>query len=114
MAPVPPVARAAQTITEIFMGDCNGSISDGATTVIKGLLHRGILVAELRSLNQIWGRTANVCVSKPETGALQGWQRAEEAYRTRDELVSEVSRTRRTSVWSASRMAAARSPMRCF
>jgi dienelactone hydrolase len=68
----------------IFMGGCDGSVSDGAKVVIKSLVDRGVLVAELKSL-RIWGRSANACTG--EKGALEGWQRAEEAYRARDELV---------------------------
>lgn len=78
-----PTARPKNLPLVIYMSGCNGTPTDGARTIIDELVRRSVAVAELESLS-MWGRFYDACTTND---GLTGAQRAEEAYRTRDELV---------------------------
>lgn len=66
----------------ILMGGCDGSLSHGARELLSLLLKNGVLVAELQSITSKRGPS---CGFVP---TVNGRQRSEEAYKTRDVLVA--------------------------
>lgn len=80
-----PDKQLASRPAVIYLSGCDGSVSSGGRTIIKKLVARGVLVAELQSLgtgSRFW---QNACTAKGNF--LTGSQRSEEAYRAKDALV---------------------------
>lgn len=77
-----PEAQTSSKPAVIFIGGCDGSITENGAALIAYLNSKGVLVAELRSIDSF--ERGSACVQT----TVSGRQRADEAFRTRDALVA--------------------------
>jgi dienelactone hydrolase len=75
-----PAQQAPHKPAVILMTGCDGFVTDGARGLTAALMREGVLVAELKSIEA----HGNTC-PRP---TINGSQRAEEAFKTRDALVA--------------------------